>query len=59
MKPDYPSIRERNEVAKTAMAAKQNRIKRILKGLDSPNTGVSSTAIKDGLKLLLRELQSS
>ena len=54
----HVSIRERNEVAHRAELKKLSQIKRILKGLDSPNTGVSNTAIKDGLKLLLRELQN-
>lgn len=56
MKDLHTSVAQRNAEFTLETSKRKNRIKRILKGLDSPNTGVSNTAIKDALKLLLRDL---
>jgi len=49
------SVRERNEQYVLDKAKRKNKIKKILKGINSPNTGVRDTYIIQALELLLNE----
>ena len=56
MPPEHVSVARRLKQAEILAKQRKNKIKLLMKGLDSNNPGIASTAIKDALKLLLREI---